>query len=171
MAAGEEEIQCQLVQRQAVMRQIGLTPDHYLRRQDLLPASLLAAASLCAMPEPSIYELLQERQLPAHSGTDHKAKHLILHGGVWPPAVKSIAGVALFALLVHCCVNPVDISSFVKDLSVCPYRLGRFLMKSPLLSRVWTDCSHQAYSLRKLCWVYQGERGDLEREFFNLVIR
>ncbi len=50
------------------MQQIGLINDHYLRKQDPLPASLLAAASICAMLEESIFELLQDRQLLPQSG-------------------------------------------------------------------------------------------------------
>lgn len=61
--AADEEARCQVSQRQAVMRQLGLTADHYLRRSQPLPASLLAAASLCAMPDASIYELLRDQQL------------------------------------------------------------------------------------------------------------
>ena len=63
LIAGGEEARCQVAQRQAVMHQIGLSTDHYLRKQDPLPASLLAAASLCFMTESSIYELLQNQEL------------------------------------------------------------------------------------------------------------
>ena len=63
-----EDAESQMVQRQALMRQIGLTSDHYLRRSEPLPASLVAASSICAMPDASIYELLQDPTLLPHSG-------------------------------------------------------------------------------------------------------
>lgn len=68
LIAGGEEARCQIARRQAVMHQIGLSTDHYLRKQDPLPASLLAAAALCFMTESSIYELLQNQQLLPHKG-------------------------------------------------------------------------------------------------------
>lgn len=68
LIAGGEEARCQVAQRQAVMHQIGLSTDHYLRKQDPLPASLLAAASLCFMTESSIYELLQNQELLPYKG-------------------------------------------------------------------------------------------------------
>ena len=55
-----KEARCQAVRREALQSQIGLPKDHYLRRNHALPASLLAASTIHAMPDSSIYDLLQD---------------------------------------------------------------------------------------------------------------